>query len=108
MATSNLTPNLETAHVQHRPAHRADRLHRRRSRATGPRTGPRPEDQPGAPRAGAVLDGGPSVSDAAALSGRRPLSPSVAGVDRLCEGLFLSTAAREKDDNLLFVRERLL
>jgi WD40 repeat protein len=31
-----------------------------------------------------------------------------AGVDRHCEALFLSTAAREKDDNLLFVRERLL
>jgi hypothetical protein len=31
-----------------------------------------------------------------------------AGVDRLCEGLFLSHRARERDDNLLFVRERLL
>lgn len=31
-----------------------------------------------------------------------------AGVDRLCEGLFLSNRARERDDNLLFVRERLL
>jgi hypothetical protein len=31
-----------------------------------------------------------------------------AGVDRLCDGLFLSTQARERDDNLLFVRERLL
>jgi WD40 repeat protein len=31
-----------------------------------------------------------------------------AGVDRLCEELFLSPRAREKDDNLLFVRERLL
>lgn len=31
-----------------------------------------------------------------------------AGVDRLCEGLFLSSRARERDDNLLFVRERLL
>jgi WD40 repeat protein len=29
-------------------------------------------------------------------------------VDRLCEGLFLSPRAREQDDNLLFVRERLL
>src|SRR5207237_181809 len=28
--------------------------------------------------------------------------------DRHCETLFLSMAAREKDDNLLFVRERLL
>src|SRR5205823_3697721 len=33
-------------------------------------------------------------------------SPS--GVDRLCEALFLSMAAQEKDNNLLFVRERLL
>jgi WD40 repeat protein len=30
------------------------------------------------------------------------------GVDRLCEDLFLSARARERDDNLLFVRERLL
>src|SRR5207302_5351067 len=30
------------------------------------------------------------------------------GVDRLCEGLFLSQGGQEKDDNLLFVRERLL
>jgi hypothetical protein len=33
---------------------------------------------------------------------------STSDVDRLCEALFLSLAAREKDDNLLFVRERLL
>ena len=31
-----------------------------------------------------------------------------AGVDRLCEELFLSTRARATDDNLLFVRERVL
>jgi len=31
-----------------------------------------------------------------------------ADVDRLCEELFLSSRARERDDNLLFVRERLL
>jgi WD40 repeat protein len=30
------------------------------------------------------------------------------GVDRHCEALFLSSSAQEKDDNLLFVRERLL
>ncbi|HEX4946889.1 MAG TPA: AAA-like domain-containing protein, partial [Blastocatellia bacterium] len=30
------------------------------------------------------------------------------GVDRLCEELFFTTRARERDDNLLFVRERLL
>jgi WD40 repeat protein len=30
------------------------------------------------------------------------------GVDRICEDLFLSSRARERDDNLLFVRERLL
>src|SRR5205823_5695848 len=29
-------------------------------------------------------------------------------VDELCEALFLSAAAREMDDNLLFVRDRLL
>lgn len=33
---------------------------------------------------------------------------SVDGVDRHCEELFLSSRARERDDNLLFVRERLL
>lgn len=33
---------------------------------------------------------------------------SAAGVDGLCEGLFLSDRARERDDNLIFVRERLL
>jgi tetratricopeptide (TPR) repeat protein len=33
---------------------------------------------------------------------------SAADVDRLCEELFLSNRARERDDNLLFVRERLL
>src|SRR5919202_1813653 len=32
---------------------------------------------------------------------------SAAGVDRLCEELFLSSRARERDDNLLFVRDRL-
>lgn len=31
-----------------------------------------------------------------------------AGVDRHCEQLFLSEGARERDDNLLFVRERVL
>lgn len=31
-----------------------------------------------------------------------------AGVDRVCGALFLSLAARERDDNLLFVRDRLL
>lgn len=30
------------------------------------------------------------------------------GVDRICEDLFLSSRARERDDNLLFVRDRLL
>src|SRR5205823_6312803 len=37
----------------------------------------------------------PSVSDAP-------------GVDRLCRELFLAHGAAERDDNLLFVRERLL
>ncbi len=31
-----------------------------------------------------------------------------AGIDRLCEELFFTTRARERDDNLLFVRERML
>jgi hypothetical protein len=30
------------------------------------------------------------------------------GVDRLCKEIFLSSRARERDDNLLFVRERML
>jgi tetratricopeptide (TPR) repeat protein len=33
---------------------------------------------------------------------------SPAGVDGLCEEIFLSSRARERDDNLLFVRERIL
>jgi tetratricopeptide (TPR) repeat protein len=33
---------------------------------------------------------------------------SASGVDRLCDALFLSPRARERDDNLLFVRERIL
>jgi WD40 repeat protein len=36
------------------------------------------------------------------------LKPDVSIVDRLCESLFLSHGARERDDNLLFVRDRLL
>lgn len=37
-----------------------------------------------------------------------PRVDSVAGVDRVCEDLFLSARARERDDNLLFVRDRIL
>ena len=33
---------------------------------------------------------------------------NVAAVDRLCRELFLSSRARDRDDNLLFVRERML
>ena len=33
---------------------------------------------------------------------------NTSGVDRLCQELFLSNRARERDDNLLFVRERML
>jgi tetratricopeptide (TPR) repeat protein len=33
---------------------------------------------------------------------------SAPGVDKLCEEMFLSSRARERDDNLLFVRERIL
>ncbi|MBX7218658.1 MAG: SUMF1/EgtB/PvdO family nonheme iron enzyme [Blastocatellia bacterium] len=37
-----------------------------------------------------------------------PVVSDTAGVDRLCEALFFTSRAREQDDNLLFVRERLL
>jgi WD40 repeat protein len=37
-----------------------------------------------------------------------PHIDSVHGVDRVCDRLFLSSRARETDDNLLFVRERVL
>jgi WD40 repeat protein len=37
-----------------------------------------------------------------------PHIDSVHGVDRVCDRLFLSSRARETDDNLLFVRERIL
>jgi WD40 repeat protein len=33
---------------------------------------------------------------------------NAAAIDRLCEELFFTTRARERDDNLLFVRERML
>src|SRR5207245_522623 len=47
-----------------------------------------------------------AVAEAASPSDptSNPQPPTPALVDRLCEGLFLSAAAREKDDNLLFVR----
>src|SRR5262249_21186919 len=35
-------------------------------------------------------------------------TPTSRLVDRLCEGLFLTKSAREQEDNLIFVRERLL
>src|SRR5207302_2958635 len=37
-----------------------------------------------------------------------PAVADPAGVNRQCEALFLSPQAQERDDNLLFVRERLL
>lgn len=37
-----------------------------------------------------------------------PTARAARDVDRVCEDLFLSSRARERDDNLLFVRERLL
>jgi hypothetical protein len=37
-----------------------------------------------------------------------PAIVDAAAVDRLCEEIFLSTEARERDDNLLFVRDRML
>jgi hypothetical protein len=37
-----------------------------------------------------------------------PLLPSLRVVDRLAEQLFLSRQARDRDDNLIFVRERIL
>lgn len=40
--------------------------------------------------------------------GGRSLIGSVSGIDAICERLFLSPRAREQDDNLLFVRERIL
>jgi hypothetical protein len=55
----------------------------------------------------AAAAGGPAAG-ALAPSPRLPVSPSAAEVDRLCAELFLDAGAREKDDNLLFVRDRLL
>jgi WD40 repeat protein len=45
------------------------------------------------------------LCQAAATDGR---VSTVSDVDRLCEELFFSPRARERDDNLLFVRDRLL
>jgi hypothetical protein len=47
-----------------------------------------------------------AVAEAAPDS--RWLNGSEEFVDQLCTGLFLSTGARDRDDNLIFVRERLL
>jgi hypothetical protein len=51
-----------------------------------------------------------AVADANASNTDNPQSAigNPHSVDRLCEDLFLTPAAREQDDNLLFVRERLL
>src|SRR5262245_42196106 len=50
----------------------------------------------------AVADMNPDPMDAASRA-QRPEA-----IDRLCEELFLAPRARERDDNLLFVRERIL
>src|SRR5262249_24529496 len=49
-----------------------------------------------------------AVADGDPQSTPRSFGPNPQLVDRLCEELFLSTRARELDDNLLFVRERVL
>jgi WD40 repeat protein len=46
--------------------------------------------------------------EACATSGRASILKNDRQVDRLCAELFLSPEARERDDNLLFVRERML
>src|SRR5262249_36012950 len=54
----------------------------------------------------------PSSSTSAALISDTPTimarPVTLASVDLLCEELFLSQRARERDDNLVFVRERIL
>ncbi len=40
--------------------------------------------------------------------GEDPTVEAASGVDRVCNDIFLSTKARERDDNLLFVRDRML
>lgn len=52
----------------------------------------------------AMTSQGKEFGPAPGLAGRPPEEL----VDRLCEGLFLGHGAREQDDNLLYVRERLL
>lgn len=47
-------------------------------------------------------------ASAAANPGVPPLLPTPRDVDRLAEKMFLSRQARDRDDNLIFVRERLL
>ncbi len=50
-----------------------------------------------------------AVAEHNAAAGDQPdTAPGPAQVDRLCDALFLSAPARERDDNLLFVRDRLL
>jgi len=49
----------------------------------------------------------PSVTDSSGLAAP-PILVTVRGVDDLASKLFLSRQARDRDDNLIFVRERLL
>jgi tetratricopeptide (TPR) repeat protein len=54
-------------------------------------------------------DGHPYMTQRLCLAvADKPEVDSVAGVDTVCEDLFLSARARERDDNLLFVRDRIL
>lgn len=40
--------------------------------------------------------------------GEDPKARSASGVDRVCRDIFLSTKARDRDENLMFVRDRML
>jgi WD40 repeat protein len=49
-----------------------------------------------------------AIAESLAQPSTEHRAPSTAVVDRLCESLFLTRQAREVDDNLVFVRNRLL
>src|SRR5207237_703130 len=46
-----------------------------------------------------------AVAEALILQNRKGISVYLPLVDRICEELFLSANARERDDNIIFVRE---
>src|SRR5438552_367566 len=82
-----------------------------RSTRCAPSLSPRTNSSPASASATTAAPLAPSPplrSGGFPLAGHVPVPPSPTDVDRCCHELFLSPRAQETDDNLLFVRERLL